>query len=91
MLGARAPPVGAPPPVYATVEVDAVNVPATDSGVPEPESVIVRLEASKVPAVTVNTPATVRSAPAVKVVPARLMVKLLYMRPPVTVVAAAPV
>src|ERR1041384_3478681 len=60
-----------------TVDVDGVKVPLTTMGVPEPESVIVNVEASNVPAWTVNTEATLKLPPPVAVLLALFTVKLL--------------
>ena len=55
-------------PVNATVEVLAVNVPEFTNGAPVvPERVIVRLDASSVPAVMVSMLDTFSAAPRVRV------------------------
>ena len=55
-------------PVYLIVEVPGVKIPLITNGVPEPERVIVLLEASKVPAEILRTLATFKSS-AIEIVP----------------------
>ena len=63
--------------MYLTVEVPGVKVPLATNGVPEPERVIVRLEASKMPELIVKIEAIFISPAAVKVVPTWSRVRLL--------------
>ena len=64
-------------PVYLTVELEGVNVPARRKAVPDPAKVIMRFAASKLPALIVSTELTDRFPAAVKVVPNWSKVRLL--------------